>query len=166
MTSNIQLQKYVTTHQNRFPNQHFLGVFAANQLPKIVARNCSLIVNYSTSNQAGTHWCAMNHLNSNQPVEFFGSYGLTPDQVYPILHFEREGFEKYMNANSNGLGVKYNSVDLQSWRVGENECGEWAILFLMNGLPNAHNPVWAKFLSITDKIKRDIAVKKYIGIRK
>ncbi len=166
MTTNVQLANYVKLHPHRFPNQHFLGVFSADQLPKIVQRNCSLIVNYSPKSAQGTHWCAMNHLNSNGPVEFFGSYGLTPDQVYPILHFQHEGFNRYMIANSNGHGVKYNSVDLQSWRAGENECGEWALLFLMNGLPTPHNPVWAKFLAITNKEARDHAVRKYIGIRR
>lgn len=171
MTSNVQLENYVKRNPQRFLGQKFLGVFSADDLPSINQYNCSLIVNYSPSNKPGTHWCAMKGLcpsngsATGKRVEFFGSYGLTPDQVYPIVHFQREGFERYMHKFGGDInGITYNDVDLQSWKEGENECGEWALVFLMEGEPNPQNPVWAKFLTINDKVKRDQMVRKYIGI--
>ena len=43
----------------------FLGVFAANNFPKILQRNSFIIVNASTSDNAGTHWLLLCVKNKN-----------------------------------------------------------------------------------------------------
>ena len=58
----------------------FLGVFAANNFPKILQLNSFIIVNASTSDNAGTHWlllCVNNNKNLifadplGQPILFY-----------------------------------------------------------------------------------------------
>ena len=57
----------------------FLGVFAANNFPKILQPNSFIIVNASTSDNAGTHWLLLCVKNKNlifadplgQPVLFY-----------------------------------------------------------------------------------------------
>ena len=57
----------------------FLGVFAANNFPKILQPNSFLIVNASTSDNAGTHWLLLCFNNKNlifadplgQPILFY-----------------------------------------------------------------------------------------------
>ena len=43
----------------------FLGVFAANNFPKILQPNSLIIVNASTSDNAGTHWLLLCVKNKN-----------------------------------------------------------------------------------------------------
>ena len=43
----------------------FLGVFAANSFPKILQPNSFIIVNASTSDNAGTHWLLLCVKNKN-----------------------------------------------------------------------------------------------------
>ena len=57
----------------------FLGVFAANNFPKILQPNSFIIVNASTSDNAGTHWLLLCVKNKNlifadplgQPIVFY-----------------------------------------------------------------------------------------------
>ena len=57
----------------------FLGVFAANKFPKILQPNSFIIVNASTSDNAGTHWLLLCVKNKNlifadplgQPIVFY-----------------------------------------------------------------------------------------------
>ena len=57
----------------------FLGAFAANCFPKILQPNSFLLVNASTSNNAGTHWLLLCVKNNNlifadpqgQPILFY-----------------------------------------------------------------------------------------------
>lgn len=165
MTTNFQLEDYVKKHKHRLgTNQHFLGVFPSDELPDAVGKNQCLIINYSPNDKTGTHWVAMRNLNSNKPAEYFDSYGLAPDQADPLLRLKTH-MRNYIVEHSSSPYI-YNSIDLQSWKEGEDECGEWALLFIMEGLPNVNNKVWAKFLYQRDKQLRDRMVKKYIGIRK
>ena len=57
----------------------FLGVFAANNFPKILQPNSFIVVNASTSDNAGTHWLLLCGKNKNlifadplgQPIVFY-----------------------------------------------------------------------------------------------
>ena len=57
----------------------FLGVFAANIFPKLLQSNSLIIVNASTSDNAGTHWLLLCVKNKNlifagpllQPILFY-----------------------------------------------------------------------------------------------
>jgi hypothetical protein len=57
------------------------------KLKKILAKTVYVICNYQTTNEEGTHWCAIyrNHGNNY----FFDSYGIQPD--LEVLDFLEEG---------------------------------------------------------------------------
>ena len=165
MTSNVQLEGYIKKHKHRLHNQNFLGVFPSDQLPNLSGRNECMIINYSPSSDDGTHWIAMRNLNNAlKPAEYFDSYGLHPDEADSILGLTTN-FTAYLKEHSSTMFI-YNTIDLQSWRQGEDECGEWCLLFLMEGLPNVNNKVWSRFLAQKYKHIRDKMVKRYIHIRK
>lgn len=167
MTSNFQLENYINSHKSKFGmNNTFLGVFSADNLPHPKSfSNGYLIINYSDENQKGTHWIGMRNLNSIKEPEYFDSYGLAPDKADVYVNNTTD-FKDYLIQNSRTGQYNYNKIDVQSWKEGDDECGEYCLVFLMYGLPDDKNPVWAKFLREQNKQKRDEMVKRFIGIRK
>ena len=169
MTSNFQLEKYIKQHP--LNNQVFLGVFSEDTLPNTNVKNACMIINYSPDDKAGSHWVAMSGLNGKLPL-YFDSYGLKPDGADTILGWNTD-FDEYLNrhslrsplgGNSTTGNYDYNKVDLQSWKHGEDECGEWCLWFLKHGLPSATNPCWAPYLSEKDAVARDRMIRRRIGI--
>jgi hypothetical protein len=161
MSYSGQLESYLLS--KRVPG--FLGVFASDQLPKNPQPGSSLIVNYSSSGQQGTHWVAMRNLNTNKP-EYFDSYGMEPDDE-DILLSRQTNFKGYLKSHSKGP-VHRNDIDLQ--HTTSNVCGEYAVKFVMDGNPmmkdnETINPKWKKYVLSNSATKNDKWIKEEIKLR-
>lgn len=143
----------------------FLGVFASDQLPRNPPIGSSLIANYSSSTQPGTHWIAMRNLKTNN-AEYFDSYGMEPDDE-DLLLSRQTNFKGYLKANSSGT-VHRNDIDLQ--HTTSNVCGEYACKFIMDGNPmmkdnKTINPKWRKYVLSNSATKNDKWIKEEIKLR-
>ena len=98
--------------RDTFTKKIFGGVFAADELPKIMNTfPCGFVANTDPSTEPGTHWVAF-YFPSREKGEFFDSYG------YPPEHY---GFESYKIET-------WNKHKLQSsW---SNVCGQYCIFYL------------------------------------
>ena len=79
----LQLKRAL--EHNTFTKKIFGGVFAADELPKVITSPCGFVANTDPSTEPGTHWVAF-YFPSRDKGEFFDSYG------YPPEHY---GFESY-----------------------------------------------------------------------
>lgn len=143
----------------------FRGVFAADQLPDDIRPGDSLIANYDTHDEDGTHWVAM-RFPANAPAEFFDSFGLAPDQADRLLERETH-FRQYLARHSAAAGAwAWNRFDFQCLR--DNTCGEFAAAFVViGGLPQdpSRKKLWGPIAKPMTCKKRGKAVRKVIGIR-
>jgi hypothetical protein len=73
MTTTNQLQWWCQL--NKVP--HFQGFFASNQLPRELPYEARLIVNYSPSTSAGTHW--LGFIKRGETGYWFDSMGEVAD---------------------------------------------------------------------------------------
>ena len=101
---------------DKFTSPLFRGVFAANNLPRIVQHPCVLIANTDPSNKPGSHWVAF-HIDEFGRGEFFDSYGIPP-----IVKMHHEFLSRQCSTWT------YNEKQLQS--PTSDVCGEWVALFL------------------------------------
>ena len=60
--------------RNTFTKKIFGGVFAADEVPKIITSPCGFVANTDPSTEPGTHWVAF-YFPSREKGEFFDSYG-------------------------------------------------------------------------------------------
>lgn len=98
---------------------HFRGVFASDQLPKLIRQKpACLVVNTDTSKKPGTHWVAV-FIPRLGPCEYFDSFGFKP-QVKSILKF----------VSSNSKNFVHNKKQLQS--VFSTICGNYCCEFLLH----------------------------------
>ena len=162
MTTNFQLEKYIKQHP--LSNQVFLGIFSEDTLPNTNVKNACMIINYSPDDKDGSHWVAMSGLNTKLPI-YFDSYGLKADGADSILGWNTD-FDEYLKQHSTTGEYNYNKIDLQSWKHGQDECGEWCLWFLYRGLPSASNPCWAPYISQKNLVIRDQMIRRRIGIIK
>ena len=164
MSYDFQLYKYLEKNMKDFNN--FLGVFSSDKLPNNPPPNSSLIVNYSKSNEAGTHWVAMSGLNTNK-VYFFDSYGFDPDDENLLLKTQSQ-FIDYIKKNIKKGGRYYiNPLELQSLEA--DTCGEYATKFILDGMPQINDKInkkWEKYINSVNSKQNDIMIKKEINLRK
>ena len=97
-------------------SKSFLGVFARDQLPRIVRYPASFILNTETSSKSGEHWLAF-YIDKKKFCYFFDSYGNKPSK------FRLQNF-----LNSNFTNWTYNQTQLQGF---SDYCGYYCILFLL-----------------------------------
>ncbi len=98
-------------------SKHFLGVFAADTLPRSVPKPALIIVNSDPISKAGTHWLAIS-IDSCGRGEYFDSYGIRP--------FVSE-HEKFLSRVCKSW--KYNHTDLQD--LYSSVCGQYCAMYLM-----------------------------------
>jgi hypothetical protein len=101
---------------DKFTIPLFRGVFAADNLPRIVQNPCVLIANTDPINKSGSHWISI-HIDEFGRGEFFDSYGIPP-----IVKTHHEFLSRQCTTWT------YNEVQLQS--PISDVCGEYAALFL------------------------------------
>jgi hypothetical protein len=163
MSYDYQLYKYLEKNMKGFNN--FLGIFPSDKLPKNPPPNSSLIANYSSSDQAGTHWIAISGLNSDK-VYFFDSYGFDPDDENLLLKTQSK-FVNYIKNNIKKGGRYYiNPLELQS--LDADTCGEYAVKFILDGMPQIDDKVnkkWDKYVNSLSSKQNDIMIKKEINLR-
>ena len=113
--NSIQLESIL--RNNKFTKRNFLGVFAADNLPKNVKRfpHC-FIANTDPQWQRGEHWVALWIPNSKN-AEYFCSLGEEPNA----------SFQSYLSQFKN---VLKNNKQIQG--TTENTCGHYCIYFLVS----------------------------------
>ena len=89
----------------------FLGVFAADRIPKLISFPCCYVVNTDPAHLPGKHWVAYFHSSPNSH-EFFDSYG-----QHPTLY----NLPTYRN-------LMYNTKSFQS--LTSSVCGHYCIFYL------------------------------------
>ena len=105
----LQLERALK--HNTFTKKIFVGVFAADELPKLNTFPCGFVANTDPSTEPGTPWVAF-YFPSREKGEFFDSYG------YPPGYY---GFKSYEIET-------WNQHKLQSsW---SNVCGQYCIFYL------------------------------------
>ena len=119
--------------------QRVLGVFAADQLSKVIPSNYpyGFIANTDIQSKRGQHWCAF-YANEPGEAEFFDSYGF-PSQQYSQF------FSQWMQEHS--ILQKYNKVQIQS--EYSSVCGLYCLFYLrqrlrgwsMNNIVHSFNTV-------------------------
>jgi hypothetical protein len=133
MTSTNQLERWCQDNKV----QHFQGVFASNELPKELPYEARLIVNYSPSTSAGTHWLAF--IKRGETGYWFDSMGQIPDsELEQILLRSDPHFHKWLYEQVSH--VHYNHVQEEALRG--DTCGQYACWFVKHGPVNG-NPAWS-----------------------
>lgn len=125
-------------------DSNFLGVFASDDLPKLIPSIFSLIVNTDPSHKSGTHWIAI--IVNHDYAFYFDSFGGPPRvksiklfcNKFPIVDYNRD---KHQNVN-------------------EETCGAYCV-FVINEM--AHGRSFKSILGTLERIKRDdLYVRKYL----
>lgn len=96
---------------------HFKGVYARDNLPKLINFPACFIINTHNANQGGEHWLAF-YYDEKGNAEFFDSYGNHPS------FFE---LESYLNNTSKNW--TWNKKQLQSFN--SPLCGYYCSLYLL-----------------------------------
>ena len=110
----VQLQSLLYHHPAT--RLHFGGILARDQLPKCATHTC-YIVNFDSSQEAGSHWIAI-YFNINGIGEYFDSYGLPP-YLSSIKLF----------LNDNCITWKHNRKRLRGQQTAV--CGQYRAYFLL-----------------------------------
>lgn len=97
--------------------KHLLrGIFAADNLPRLIDKPCLIVANTDSLKKAGTHWVAF-YFDSFGRGEYFDSYGLPP-----YIPEHREFLQR------NCTRWTHNNVQLQG--LMSKVCGEYCVLYL------------------------------------
>lgn len=97
-------------------NCHFLGVFAADQVPQHIDKYpCCFVANTDPARMPGAHWVAC-YFTSPRRAEFFDSYGLPPSY--------------YVHLRLPVTSPSYNRCCFQS--LYSSACGHYCVYFLCN----------------------------------
>lgn len=104
---------------DRYTKHVFQGVYATDQIPDVKSFPCSFVINSQPHYEQGLHWLVMHFPNKDSSVEFFDSFGKSPDYYG---HY----FLDYMHENN--LNYKSSIVSLQdnSSRV----CGYYCVFYI------------------------------------
>ena len=122
--TNIDLYSYA----RELKIDNFRGVFMRNTLPKIPYQTECGIVNFNTSEQAGTHWVCYFKDGMNERI-YFDSFGqVTLDEVQKYLKTKKE-YEM-------GKAVIQRNTDIVQ-RINTHVCGHLC-LFVLTSLMREH----------------------------
>jgi hypothetical protein len=164
MSYDYQLEDYL---RKRVKDGSFLGVFAHDLLPEQVPRGSSLIANYSNHDQEGTHWVGMRNLGTKD-VEYFDSYGFDYDDLRLLLS-RQTNFTGYLKRHTEKGGRIYvNEIELQC--LEGDQCGEYAVKFILDGLPMKRgvvNKKWREyFVEDASCGENDRRIRREVGVRR
>ena len=101
----LQLERALK--HNTFTKKIFVGVFAADELPKLNTFPCGFVANTDPSTEPGTLWVAF-YFPSREKGEFFDSYGYPPE-YYGFKTYEIETWNQH-NCKVRGVTCVDNTV--------------------------------------------------------
>lgn len=127
------------------------GAFPADQIPKNPRGKC-FIANYDPSTKPGSHWVAFDARKPDQ-MDFFGSFGLGPDDADPYVGDETHFAEYIKEHTPPGATAWHNKTDFQN--LAGDQCGIWAAYFLFYGRPDPATPEWASVLRLQSTNAKD-----------
>jgi hypothetical protein len=143
--NNIQIENILKL--DRFSQKCFLGVFARNNLPKVVSYPSAFIFNTDVKSGKGMHWLSI-IFTKDKKCQFFDSLGFPPTFY---------GLENYIKKRSSSL--VFNKHPIQS--LNSNYCGLYALLFI---LVLCRGQSFSNFLGRfhLDTNKNDLIIKKHL----
>jgi len=107
----MRTEEIVSILERLIPRRHnFLGVFAADEIPRVTSFPSCCVLNTDPARLPGTHWVAA-YYYSRRSVEFFDSYGMHPIAYKLLFH-----------------PTNWNRIPLQSIR--SSLCGQYCIYYL------------------------------------
>lgn len=133
----------------------FAGVFASNELPKNPTGKC-FIANYDPRSKGGSHWVAFDFRRATP--YYFDSYGLAPDEADRILR-DSTGFRQYLVAHSTSADYDHNTNIFQC--LTGDECGIYALYFLLHGPPDVSAPAWREIMQMKACTARDNMMERW-----
>jgi hypothetical protein len=95
---------------------YFKGVFPSDRLPSSVSLPAALVVNFDSSEQAGSHWVSM-IIDCHGVCEYFDSFAMKPMIRDHIIFMK-----------NNSRKIIYNKQCLQS--LESSLCGHYCCLFI------------------------------------
>ena len=116
-----------------------------DDINNIFDKNGRFVCLFLTENENSGHWTCCFKRENGKVISWFDSYGLKPDdrkngdkswlsvailRIFNekdnyLIRLLRKAFEK-------GYTIEYNPYKFQSYKGGNNECGRWVILRLLN----------------------------------
>ena len=124
---------------------HFIGVFAADELPHHMQVGTGLIVNCCKRELPGEHWLALFQSTRNK-VEFFDSFGNTPST--------------YGLKIKSGQLDQWNNIQLQN--LFSTVCGLYCIFYLSRRVRGNHMSTIVNIFSEHNTVFNDELVRKKI----
>jgi hypothetical protein len=115
----------------------FLGVFAANKIPRTIYRPCCFIANTKPDKHPGEHWIAI-FINKEGYGDFFCSYGQEPDRAFNSF------MERHCFSWNRSCKVLQQSAS--------TTCGQYALFFLHS---RANGCSMAEFLRLFTEDHRE-----------
>jgi hypothetical protein len=124
----------------------FLGVFAADKVPKRISQYpFCCVINTDPASKPGEHWVAC-YAESASTLEFFDSFGLPPS-TYPHIRGLRN--------------VKFfNNVSLQS--MFSRACGPYCVFYISQRSKGISSPCIIARISKLNPLQRDSAVVRHL----
>lgn len=135
----------------RLKIKYYLGCFSDDNLPVNIKDNEGLVVNYQSSDEPGSHWCAIKRMGKT--LYHFDSLAFPPDTPLEIL------------AKKNKLSIKSEYIRLQL--DASHYCGHYCLLFLLcieepDDIPVFYNQFdiseTSTALQMNDKLIRSISI--------
>lgn len=97
-------------------HSHTVGVFPADQIPRVWPKPIAIIVNTDDHTKPGMHWVAV-HVNKSGNALYFDSFGMPP---FVPAHINR--------LRKNCKQFRWNTIRLQD--TSSDVCGQYCIMFL------------------------------------
>ena len=133
----VQIEKIL----RRKCGEIFLGVFAADEIPRNFRKPAILVANNESKEYSGEHWIAI-YFGDDGKGEFFDSFGRIP----------RPYFASYMYKHSS-VWI-YNDIQLQNYL--SSFCGHYCVLYC------CYRSVGLNMTSIVNMFGRNTIVNDYL----
>ena len=126
---------------------HTVGIFPADQIPRMWTKPTAIIVNTDDHTKPGMHWVAF-YVDKSSNGLYFDSFGLPPIIADHINRLRK-----------NCKTFRWNAIQLQN--DGSDVCGQYCIMFLYY---TSHGLCFKKFLDNFSEnlVKNDNIVKRYV----
>ena len=144
----LEIKRYL--EKNEDTRNIFLNVYAVDQLPKrkIEQERWLLVCNCCPANKRGEHWIAMFY--ENEELEFFDSFGLSPEDY--------DGVTEFLLAQKP-KDIIFNTIQLQSDE--SDACGHYCILY---GLHRSRGETFHTIIKNMNELNRDDFIKFIVSV--
>lgn len=134
-----------------YTERYFLGVFAADHLPKTYTQPCCYIANIDSSDKPGSHWVCV--FAEKGRVEFFDSYGGQPRQYRLPISATVWNKERLQHPESDTCGLHCLFVLM-------HRCRGLPFTYILNYLYQSKDLLLNECMVLTDVMSHVLECKK------